>query len=155
MADNMPWQDSRGYFMLPQRREESAYYTYGTPASGRAQYAHPNMLSFLFKIEHLWGGVDRRRIGVGNISLAGGAAFPPHRGHRSGLHVDLRPFRTDGKEMRVSYREPAYDRAATAQLVQLMWQTGMVSKVFFNDSKIARVEPMNGHDDHLHVEVMA
>jgi penicillin-insensitive murein DD-endopeptidase len=155
MADNMPWQDSRGYFMLPQRREESAYYTYGTPASGRAQYAHPNMLSFLFKIEHLWGGVDNRRIGVGNVSLAGGAAFPPHRGHRNGLHVDLRPLRTDGNETRVSYREAAYDRAATARLVQLMWQTGMVSKVYFNDSKIGRVAPMDGHDDHLHVEVTA
>lgn len=72
MADNMPWQDSRGYFMLPQQREESAYYTYGTPASGRAQYAHPNLLTFLFRIEHVWGGLDSRRLGVGNISLAGG-----------------------------------------------------------------------------------
>ena len=153
MADNMPWQDSRGYFMLPQQREESAYYTYGTPASGRAQYAHPNLLTFLFRIEHVWGGLDRRRIGVGNISLAGGPAFKPHRGHQNGLQVDLRPFRTDGKETGVHYRDPAYDRAATARLVQLMWQTGMVTRVFFNDPKIPRVQPQDGHNDHLHVEV--
>ena len=69
--------------------------------------------------------------------------------------MDLRPFRTDNKEMRVSYREKEYDRDATAKLVLLMWQTGMVTKVYFNDAKIARVAPMIGHDDHLHVEVRA
>lgn len=66
-----------------------------------------------------------------------------------------RPFRTDGKETGVNYRDPAYDRAATARLVQLMWQTGMVNRVFFNDVKIPRVQTQDGHNDHLHVEVQA
>lgn len=43
------WQDGRGCFVLPQKREEAAYYTYGTPTGGQGQYAHPNMLSFLFR----------------------------------------------------------------------------------------------------------
>lgn len=141
--------------MLPQRPEEAAYYTYGTPAAGRAQYAHPQLLNFLIRIEHLWGATDSRRLGIGNISLPSGVRFPPHRSHRSGLEVDMRPVRKDGKEQPVHYRSSDYDRAATSKLVQMMWQTGMVTRLFFSDAAVPRVSPMIGHDDHLHVEVRA
>lgn len=148
-------QDSRGYFVLLQAPEEAGYYTYGTPGSGRGQYAHPQMLSFLFMLEHQWSAIDRRMFGIGNISLADGASFPPHRSHRNGLQVDIRPIRKDGKRQLVRYTDSGYDRSATMKLVNLIWQTGMVTRVAFNDVSISRVERLVGHDDHLHVEVIA
>ena len=147
-------QDSRGYFVLPQAPEGAAYYTYGTPGSGRGQYAHPQLLTFIFMLGHRWGAADDRKIGIGKISLSGGATFPPHRSHRSGLEVDIRPIRKDGKRMPVRYTDPNYDRQATMKLVSLIWQTGMVKRVAFNDASIPRVQHIAGHDDHLHVEVI-
>ena len=138
MADSSPLpQDKRGYFMLPQMPEESGYYTYGTPRSGRSQYAHVQMLNFIFKLEYTWSITEERKIGVGNISLAEGKKFPPHVSHRSGLEVDIRPMRKDGLRQPVSWSSKDYDHAATKKLVDLIWQTGMVKKVGFNDPKIA------------------
>ncbi|MFN4119070.1 penicillin-insensitive murein endopeptidase [Acidovorax sp.] len=154
MATSSPLpQDGRGYFMLPQMPEESGYYTYGTPPGGRAQYAHPQMLNFIFKLEHTWAMTEERKIGIGNISLAEGVAFPPHKSHRNGLQVDIRPIRKDGSKQPVRWSSKDYDQAATQKLVDLIWQTGMVKKVGFNDPKIANATYMNGHDDHLHVEI--
>lgn len=146
--------DRRSFFVLPQAPEEAGYYTYGTPIGGAGQYAHPQMLTFIFQLEFSWSSIDDRKFGVGNISLADGASFLPHRSHRSGLEVDMRPLRKDRKHLPVRYTESTYDRVATERLIDLMYATGMVRRVFFNDGSIARVSPMRGHDDHLHVEVM-
>jgi len=146
-------QDSRGFFMVPQAPEESGYYTYGTPAHGAGQFASPKLMSLLFLVEHQWAATESRQFGIGNISLAGGRKFSPHHSHRSGLEVDIRPLRTDGKHQRVSYLEHEYDRAATAKLIDLFFQSGMVDLIFFNDKKIAKVKPLAGHNDHFHVQV--
>lgn len=146
-------QDSRSYFILPQAPEEAAYYTYGTPTRGRGQYAHPQMLTFIFSLEHQWGAIDNRKIGIGNISLTEGASFPPHRSHRSGLEVDMRPLRKDGKPLPVRFHDTQYDREATRKLVEAIWHTGVVKRVAFNDLAIPGVQMMTGHDDHLHVEI--
>jgi penicillin-insensitive murein DD-endopeptidase len=109
--------DSRGFFMLPQQPEEAGYYTYGTPASGAGQYADPRLLSLLLLIEHRWQGMDDRKIGIGNISLAEGAKFEPHASHRSGRDVDIRLFRKDRKVEPVTRFDAQYDQAATAKLI--------------------------------------
>src|SRR5215470_7826858 len=46
------------------------------------------------------------RLGITGISLPGGGPMPPHRGHRNGTAVDIRPVRGDGREGPVSYPEP-------------------------------------------------
>lgn len=145
--------DDRGYFMLPQNPDEAGYYVYGTPSGGQGQYAHPAMLTFLFWLELRWSAVDKRKFGVGNISLANGLRFPPHRSHTNGLQVDLRPLRKDGAELPVSYKSDAYDQLATKKLISLIESAGRASKVFFNDPHIHGVKPLNGHDDHIHVEI--
>ena len=145
--------DARGYFMLPQDAGELAYYVYGTPGQGRAQYCHPDLLSFLLSVAAQWGARDSRKIGIGNISLAGGARFRPHLGHRSGLEVDLRPLRRDGLHLPVSYRSACYDAGATAALVQLLRVIGAPRKILFNDTRIEGVCACRSHDDHLHVEL--
>lgn len=145
--------DDRGFFVLPQKPEDAGYYTYGTPKDGQGQFANPRMLSFIFKLELEWSKTESRKIGLGNISLADGARFPPHHSHKSGLEVDIRPIRKDGLAKPVSYLDDAYDRDATAKLVAIALETGMVNKVFFNDLKIKSVFKLAGHNDHLHISV--
>lgn len=149
----MSFQDSRGLHMLPQAPEEASYYTYGTPSAGLGQYAHPNMLSFLFNLEFRWGRHDDRKLGFGNISLADSTYFEGHKSHRDGLDIDIRPVRKDGKHMPVEYQQAAYDRAATRRLVELIWQCGHVDYVYFNDLTVPRVVRKPFHDNHLHVRV--
>jgi hypothetical protein len=38
-------------------------------------------------------------IGIGDISYSDGRAMKPHHSHRSGRDVDIRPLRTDAKQL--------------------------------------------------------
>ena len=145
--------DSRGYFMLPQKPEGAAYYTYGTPLSGAGQYAHQKLLSLILMIEHRWQALDDRKIGIGNISLAGGAHYPPHDGHKSGRDVDIRLLRKDGKPVPVTRWDQQYDRDATAKLIELFFESHMIKVIYFNDLSIPQVKPATYHDDHFHITI--
>jgi penicillin-insensitive murein endopeptidase len=151
MMAETPVQDSRKFFVLPQGYEGSGYYTYGTPGGGRSQYAHPKIISLISLIAFRWSACDDRKFGVGNISLANGVRHPDHATHRSGLEVDIRLLRKDGRQLPCLIRDAQYDRAATAKLVKLFLGVGYVRKVLFNDLSIAGVTPAKGHDNHFHV----
>ena len=60
---------SAGFFMLPQHPEQGGYgfYTYGTPARGAGQFAHPKLLYVLNLVEFRWQGMDDRKMGIDNI----------------------------------------------------------------------------------------
>jgi len=148
-----PVQDKRGFFVLPQKNEGGGYYTYGTPGCGQGQFAHPRMITMLLLIEYQWSQLDRRKFGVGNISLADGAEFNPHRSHRDGLQVDVRALRRDGREAPCGIFDAQYDQTATALLVGLFQRHPFVRRILFNDSTIAGVQPSRGHDDHFHVDL--
>lgn len=150
MADTAA-QDSRKFFVLPQGYEGGGYYTYGTPAEGRSQYAHPRLISLIQQVAFEWCGLDQRKFGIGNISLADGADHPDHKTHMSGLEVDIRPIRLDGRKMPCTYRQHDYDQAATAQLIALFLRNNCVRLVYFNDVSIRGVSYAKFHDDHFHV----
>jgi murein endopeptidase len=139
--------------MLPQAPEDAGYYVYGTPEHGRGQYAHPAMMTLLFFIEREWQAIDRRKFGIGNISLAGGGEFKPHHSHMDGLQVDVRPLRKDGAHVPIKYFQAGYDKEATARLIGLFQAHPAVIKVNFNDLSIPGVCPLERHDDHFHVEI--
>jgi murein endopeptidase len=146
--------DSRGYFMLPQRPEGAGYYVYGTPTNGGGQYAHPALLTVLFWVERAWQTSDRRRFGVGNISLADGGEYKKHKSHVDGLQVDVRAIRLDGAQDRVTrFQRDLYDKKATARLIGIFLSHPLVKTVLFNDVDIPGVRPWEGHDDHFHVDI--
>jgi penicillin-insensitive murein DD-endopeptidase len=147
--------DSRGYFMLPQAPEDAGYYVYGTPDHGGGQYAHPAMMMLLLFVEREWQAGDRRKFGIGNISLPGGGKFKPHASHKDGLQVDVRPLRKDGACAPVNYFQAGYDRDATERLIGLFQSHPMVMKVYFNDPSIPGVLPLMNHDNHFHVALRA
>lgn len=153
MASGFQPKDSRGFFMLPQAPEQCGYYVYGTPGQGDGQYAHPALLSALSWVEREWHAIDARKFGVGNISLAGGQRYPFHGSHTSGLQVDVRMLRKDGRCLPVTRFEQQYDREATARLIALFQRHPAVSTVLFNDVRVPGVRFWLGHDDHFHVNV--
>ena len=150
---NLAVKDTRGFFILPQAPEGAGYYTYGTPRNGAGQYADPKMMSMILSVEHQWLALDRRKFGIGNISLAGGAHFKPHHTHDKGLAVDIRPVRKDGRQEPVSRFDVQYDRDATSSLILLFCKAAFFRLAYFNDQSIVGVRYSPGHDDHFHVEV--
>lgn len=90
-------------------------------------------------------------IGVGHISLANGARLPPHKSHRRGVDVDIRPQRTDGVRTGVNIRAAEYDREKTRKVVAELHKDENLSFIFFNDTEIEGVRFWEGHNDHLHV----
>ncbi len=153
-----PIQDSRGFFMLPRSPAESGYYTYGRlngePDRGAYQYPHPVMMQAILRVGLEWQAIDRRRFGVGNISLAGGPKHKDHRGHRNGLQVDMRALRKDGLEQPVTWTDPQYDRDGTAKLIDLFRAFAPVTLVLFNDTSIPFVKWAPKHDNHFHLELL-
>lgn len=147
-------QDARHYFMLPQAPEDAGYYVYGTPPSGGGQYAHPGMITMLLFLERQWAGIDHRKFGVGNISLSGGIPYEKHSTHRTGLDVDIRPLRKDGRNEQVFwYQHDLYDHDATAKLIGLFHAYPGVQTILFNDTSIPFVKPFKDHDNHFHVKL--
>ncbi|MES2323956.1 MAG: hypothetical protein V4633_16990 [Pseudomonadota bacterium] len=146
--------DTRGFFVLPQAPEGAGYYTYGTPRNGAGQYADPKLMSLILSVEHDWLALDRRKFGVGNISLANGSHFKPHRTHDNGLAVDIRPLRKDGRQQPVSRFDAQYDREATSTLIALFCKGAFFKLAYFNDIEIPGVRYCKDHDDHFHIELV-
>lgn len=151
---NVQPKDSRGYFMLPQAPEGAGYYVYGTPGNGAGQYVNPSLMTILFAVEREWQLSDNRQFGVGNISLAGGGAFPGHGSHVKGLEVDVRPLRRDGRREGVRYFDTEHDLVATAKLIAMFRSnTPGHMQIFFNDCRIPGVRAREKHDNHFHFEI--
>ena len=130
------------------------------PKSGKGYYwkdDHPQdyygRRSTIDKIIKLGKEWDRTHgsnpgIGIGDISLKGGGDFfynpphtqPPHKGHKTGLEVDIRPMRKDGTRQGVSWNvtnkdedkkvNPDYSRELTRDLVNKIISIGDVLKFF-------------------------
>jgi hypothetical protein len=93
------------------------------------------------------------RLGVGNISLRAGGPMPPHASHQKGCDVDLRVPRRDARESAATWRDPAYSRSRTQQLVNIVRANSIksVRVILFNDTGVPGVQSFRGHDNHLHV----
>jgi hypothetical protein len=150
-----PPADKRGFFMLPQAPEDLGYYVYGDlykkPAKGAYQYAHPSMMTAILRVASEWQALDRRRFGVGDISLPNGPDTPDHKTHIDGLQVDVRPLRKDGLEKQVYWWDAEYDLDATKRLLELFRTFAPVKKVLFNDARVPFTMPWIHHDHHMHI----
>ena len=109
------------------------------------------MMTAILRVEREWQAIEKRRFGVGDISLAGGTRHQDHQTHKKGLEVDVRPLRKDGLETGVTWRDAQYDREATAKLIELFRMYAPTILVYFNGPDIPFVTKMIHHDDHFHV----
>jgi hypothetical protein len=146
----------KGLVQLPQNLPKSGFYNYGTPGNGAAQYGTAATMGVIGEARSQWHASGAPPFGVGNMSLSDGSAYDKHSptgDHTTGLGADIRPIRRDGRQERVSWQSPDYDRAATQRLVDTLRGTGGVNRILFNDPQLQGVHPVDGHDDHLHVRV--
>jgi hypothetical protein len=156
------------FTQLPQKPEAgefgSGYYTYGTDETDRpgtkanGQYGDPRVMQVITSVAgQLADGPVEIPFGVGNISLQDGGRFPPHREHRDGLGIDVRPPRIDKEERPVDFRHPQYDQAGTQRLADAIRVTGAAEMIYFNGPGIKGVTPdkpgVKTHDNHLHIKV--
>ena len=128
------------------------YYSY---KPGTNQYGLPETIRALQTIGAQWhkSHTSGPRIGIGDISLQGGGKMPGHASHQKGVDIDIRLVRNDGQEGPVTYKQAAYSRTLTQELVNLIRTNGVlrVEYIFFNDPQIKDVQKWPNHDDHLHV----
>jgi hypothetical protein len=163
-----PIPPQNSWVQLPQRPEAgesgSAYYVYGTDDTGRdgtganGQWGDPRAMQVINSAaSHLANGKYETPFGVGNISLRGGGPFKGHKGHKDGLSIDVRPPRLNKKKTRVDYLDPKYDKAGTQRLVDALWASEGVERIYFNGPGLFGVTPdrpgVKIHDNHLHIKI--
>lgn len=103
------------------------------------------------------------KVPLGDVSREHGGDIPGHASHEVGMDVDLWPIRADSAQCtagRITWRDAAYDRAATRTLVRELRAAapGRVKLIFFNDPELIReglTTRYDNHDNHLHIRYCA
>lgn len=119
-----------------------------------SHYGKPEVIDLLLKIGELWAATRTTPISIGPISRKNGERFPPHRAHRQGIEVDIRPMRKDGRNLPVFVGSKMYDAAQTRDLVQMLRMHAKVKLILFNDSGMVKdglTRHYPNHSNHLHV----
>ena len=75
----------------------------------------------------------------------------PHKTHKHGVNVDVRPLRKDKRNLSTFISQPDYSREFTKALVACMLSDANVKAILFNDTHIKGVKNWPGHENHLHV----
>jgi conjugal transfer mating pair stabilization protein TraG len=91
---------------------------------------------------------------IGNISRKGGGDLPPHKSHKKGIDVDIRPIRFKNNGLPVTWKDADYDREKTGELIKLIKDSYPIQYIFFNDPELIKRGLCTfcaGHDDHLHI----
>jgi hypothetical protein len=118
------------------------------------QYGTPTMIQRLQRIGEAWSRRGATPIQFGRISRHGGGNLPPHASHKTGVDVDVRPFRSDGQPLPVTWRDAGYDRAQTLSFIRMVRQMHPGVIILFNDPVAVRQglsRSWRGHDNHLHI----
>lgn len=124
--------------------------------TGDSHFGKPETIDALLRLGRLWKQqFPASQISVGHISRQSGAVFPPHKSHRVGVDVDIRPVRNDLKNLKVTIFDKAnYNRDLTRKLIHLIRANTKIKLILFNDpvlvaEGLCRSYP--GHHNHLHV----
>jgi len=123
---------------------------------GSDRFATTGFIAALTALAGEWAEAEDVPIAFGDMSRKDGVVFPPHKGHRSGREVDIRPFRRDGANQPVVWTSAAYDRARTRRLMELIKRREKNAQIFFNDVVLidaGLAKPLKGHDNHLHLQI--
>ena len=122
-------------------------------------------LPLLTCLEAVGRAVAGRNIsmGVGDMSLRQGGAFPPHISHQNGRDVDLRYVRRDRRQVPLDLRfEPdAYDADATKAVFEAFFTHCNVDAIFVDIDRLdftvsgqeERIIHVGGHSNHYHVRL--
>lgn len=110
-----------------------------------------------------WERAERCTVAIGDLAWYNAQRPDPlgHKDHASGDCVDLRLFRKDNSEYEAWWNKAddrpgrgwAYDARLTGRFLSYALHFPLEATVFFNDPQWfdLGVEPLVGHDDHLHL----
>ena len=125
------------------------------PGSPDRTWGAASLVRELLELGDWWARTYPRqpRLGIGDISLAGGGPVGGHLSHENGLDADIRLVRADGREAGVD--AASYDRGMTQVLVDRLVAQG-ASLVLIGPSldlygPAGVVVTWPNHDDHVHV----
>src|SRR5262245_11779622 len=125
--------------------------------NGEFQFGQRPTIEAALRVGAAWNSLHSGQpFSIGQISKAGGGPFPPHKSHRLGIDIDMRPMRLDHQNAPVTISDPQYDRAFTTELIDLWWTKAPVQQVFFNDPTVIAKrlsQFVAGHDNHFHVRL--
>ena len=146
------------FILLPQV-SGFGYYSYGKGSWNDRQWGTQATIDALKDIarQFNWNN-PTAQIGIGDISLQFGQSMSPHKSHRSGMNVDIRPCRTDNAMIPVAFTDTDYDQEKTKLLIELCLSHKNVKDIFFNDPeiyKLDRVSFLEGHHDHFHITMIS
>lgn len=146
-----------GYELLP--TSGTGYYHYaGGDDPTKDVWGRPGTINCVEDVARKWATKypKRPRLGIGDISLKNGGRFRPHKSHRKGVDIDIRPLKGRG-EGPVSVGQPSYSRKYTQDMIALFIETCDVKRVYFNDITISRkmdkVATHPGHHNHVHISI--
>src|SRR5258705_13334597 len=91
---------------------------------------------------------------MGYITGRGGAPFPPHKSHKDGCDVDIRPLTNNGLNEPTNINATNYSHARTRELALLIKEKFDPEVIFFNDPltiKEGLTRHAADHHNHLHV----
>lgn len=137
----------RGFIQLP--ASGTGFYAYGVASK---RWGTQRAVYGVMRVAQRWSGIGPA-LGIGNISLQNGGPMRPHKTHRDGTDVDVRPIRSDGARGPVTIAQRAYSRPLTRRVLELFREVVGVQFVYFNDRGVPGVRPIAGHDNHFHVRV--
>jgi uncharacterized protein YraI len=124
------------------------YYSYSS--QGR-RWGLPRVVYGVLRAARRHAREGGARLGIGTLSGREGGALAGHDSHRGGEDVDLRPQRTDARELPVTFRHSVYSRSRTQAVVDVLRAELSVERILFNDARVRGVTSWPGHDNHLHV----
>ncbi len=153
---NAGWLE-RGVILPDQGPGFYTYYPYTQTPPNREDRRHgtARLVREIVELGRWWQATypGAPRLGIGDLSRAGGGDFDLHASHENGLDVDIRLPRADGSEGQSN--PSTYDRARTQAIVDRLVARG-AEYVFYGPNLDVRgpggiVMTWPNHDDHLHV----
>lgn len=140
--------DSTVCWLLP--RKGAGFRTYGR--DGNDQFGTESTIARIMDLAEKFEPI----LEIGNISRYYGGQHLPHKSHKTGKQIDIRPIRKDGKTGEgLTYHSPTYSQKLTQEFVNLAKKTYPGITILFNGPKIKGVRAFAGHDNHLHLDFTA
>lgn len=93
---------------------------------------------------------------LNDASLPTGGDTPKHAGHETGMGIDLRLPRTDGKVGGILTTDKLFDRSAMRQQLIALRAQPLFKRVYLNDLELngeGLCLRLDGHTDHAHGEI--
>lgn len=135
--------------------EGRGFITYRREPGGADQVGRAATIRGIMEVAEAWSAAHASpRLQIGDISRRGGGPFPPHKSHKLGVDVDVRPITKNGNEEPVNIHLANYSHELTRELCELIRGKIAGVRIFFNDPRLITLglaQRLAGHDDHLHV----